>query len=391
MATFSNSEFRINSRCLLEDSLKANFKFICKDGIVTENKLNFVDHVFGLSKFWSKLFDSCCELEAIFLPDIRKEALIQTLNLLFTGATKGKESEFEEFYETLLYLFNDIPGQFSNITTNDFVRKSVKVIKQKKSTFSVDKGNVCHICLEYFSSKTAKDMHIVNHHKQSKQFQCNECESSFKTESGLKTHIKAKHKGTQRHICETCGITYKNLESLLRHCRLKNHSEPLRKKTIQIEFTKCTICFKLVKDIDYHHDVYHSVTSLHQCRKCLFKTKHKDNLLRHERRVHNMFNKQVGAIPKYLEKHADWTCHDCGKILSNEKDIENHLIMKCSEERNTCQLCGETFSVHYNLKRHMKIVHGNNNIQQYSCEKCGKKFKLKFSQQRHQAKCRGTA
>ena len=75
----------------------------------------------------------------------------------------------------------------------------------------------------------------------------------------------------------------------------------MKEKTIPFEFTKCTICFKLVKDIDYHHDVYHSVTSLHQCRKCLFKTKRKDNLLRHERCVHNMFNKQVGLKVSFLD------------------------------------------------------------------------------------------
>lgn len=68
-----------------------------------ENKLKFVDTVLRQSKFWSRLFD-CCEAETIFLPDIKKDIHVLILNLLFTGSTDGKESEFEEFYETLLYL-----------------------------------------------------------------------------------------------------------------------------------------------------------------------------------------------------------------------------------------------------------------------------------------------
>ena len=62
-----------------------------------------MDTVLRQSKFWSRLFD-CCEAETIFLPDIKKDIHVLILNLLFTGSTDGKESEFEEFYETLLYL-----------------------------------------------------------------------------------------------------------------------------------------------------------------------------------------------------------------------------------------------------------------------------------------------
>ena len=210
MASFSNRDLKKNSRSLLKESLNGEFKFVCKDGIIMENKLKFVDTVLRQSKFWSRLFD-CCEVETIFLPDIKKDTLVQTLKLLFTGSIDGKESEFEEFYETLLYLFDDIPGHFSNITTNDFVSKSVVAIQKKKNNFSVSKSNVCEICLEYFSSKLAKDRHIKNEHKKTKGYNCDKCNTSFRTEIGLRSHVKAKHEGTKRHICETCGLTYKNL------------------------------------------------------------------------------------------------------------------------------------------------------------------------------------
>ena len=387
MASFSNRDLKKNSRSLLKESLNGEFKFVCKDGIIMENKLKFVDTVLRQSKFWSRLFD-CCEVETIFLPDIKKDTLVQTLKLLFTGSTNGKESEFEEFYETLLYLFDDIPGHFSNITTNDFVSKSVVAIQKKKNNFSVTKSNVCEICLEYFSSKLAKDRHIKNEHKKSKGYKCDKCNASFRTETGLRSHVKAKHEGTKRHICETCGLTYKNIQSLLRHCRLQGHSEPLdmKEKTIPFQFSKCTICFKLVKDLEYHHEVYHCVTSMHQCNKCDYKTKRKDNLLRHERQFHKMFNKQFSAIKKYLEKNSDWTCQDCGKTLSNDIEIETHLIMKCKEDKNTCKVCGKTFPQNSNLRRHMKTVHEKG--QQFSCERCGKIFKHEYSQKRHIAKCK---
>ena len=160
----------------------------------------------------------------------------------------------------------------------------------------------------------------------------------------------------------------------------------MKKKTIPFAFTKCTICFKLVKDIDYHHDEYHAVTHWHSCEKCEYKTKRKDNLLRHERHKHAMFNKQLGAVPKFLNNNSDWTCHDCGKTFAEEKEIENHLIMKCDEEKNICKLCGKKFPLHSNLKRHIRTVHERQ--QKYSCEKCGKKFKHEFSQRRHMSKCK---
>ena len=159
----------------------------------------------------------------------------------------------------------------------------------------------------------------------------------------------------------------------------------MKKKTIPFQFTKCTICYKLVKDLDYHHEVYHCVTNMHECNKCDYKTKRKDNLLRHERQFHKVFNKQFSAITKYLEKNSDWTCQDCGKTLSNDIEIENHLIMKCKEDKNTCKLCGKTFPRNSNLRRHMKTVHEKG--QQFSCERCGKKFKHEYSQKRHIAKC----
>ena len=152
MAAFSNSDLKKNSRSLLKESLNGEFKFVCKDGIIMENKLKFVDTVLRQSKFWSRLFD-CCEVETIFLPDVKKDTLVQTLKLLFTGSTDGKESEFEEFYETLLYLFDDIPGHFSNITTNDFVSKSVVAIQKRKIILVLVKAMFVKSALNTFPAK----------------------------------------------------------------------------------------------------------------------------------------------------------------------------------------------------------------------------------------------
>ena len=71
MATFSNSDLGKNSRSLLIESFNDEFKFICKDGNMFENKLRFLDTVLRQSKFWSSPFN-CCEVETIFLPNPKR-------------------------------------------------------------------------------------------------------------------------------------------------------------------------------------------------------------------------------------------------------------------------------------------------------------------------------
>merc|ERR1712126_697967 len=172
------------------------------------------------------------------------------------GKSEGFDSDFENFFDTVLDLFSDIEGDFSNIN----IKPKPKKTKTEKDFFEVKDSCVCKYCLEYFSSKGAKDYHIKRFHEKMQIFSCKNCDLSFRTQNGLNSHTKAKHGITNVHICETCGQVYQNMSSLLRHCKQTTHNFPLDKeaKSLPKGFSRCNLCLKLVSNLLHHRNTYHS-------------------------------------------------------------------------------------------------------------------------------------
>ena len=393
-----SNHHHILHNCKEEFNEKKNesLRIVASDGIIFCNRLLFV----LWSKFWKTLLNPEESEDTVIIPDIKVENIRQMVMLLLSGKCDGYDREFETFFDTFLDLFSDIRGDISKINIKPVSKQSTSQ-KSNKDFFEVKDSNVCKYCLEYFSSKTAKDRHIQFFHEKMQIFPCETCTLTFKTKNGLNSHKKAKHGiSNEVYICEICGQVYKNISSLLRHCKISKHSFPVEKesKTLPKGFSRCNICLKLVMKLDEHKEIYHDMKALsiiknltnedetYECSMCDFKTNRNDTLLKHERLKHNTFNKQFAAIEKKMKKDGKWTCSICDKIFYSIEDSENHIVLKKCKELK-CNVCDKVFKEKHNLKAHINTVHNTDSLQYFDCEFCNKKFKHKRNLAKHLRNC----
>ena len=105
---------------------------------------------------------------------------------------------------------------------------------------------------------------------------------------------------------------------------------------------------------------YHSKESReHACDLCEYKTKRRDNLLRHERLKHNLFNKNFDSIDRTFENNnRKYKCPECLKIMKTKEEVEDHLLSKhCTDL--VCPKCRKTFKLKQHLKDISKVVKNN--------------------------------
>ena len=268
-----------------------------------------------------------------------------------------------------------------NILIED-IENIEQVIESELEEFEVKKSYICNICLTYFSRKEACDRHKKNMHFETKSFPCKICAQILKTKEGLEAHLKM-HKKSPNLVnkCPQCDKIYKNYSDLYKHCRSLKHSFPDNPPPCSIYHkTKCKICKKTVGRLDHHMKTHHSPESRKFiCLKCDFVTNRKDSLYRHERQVHNMYNRNLAAISDKIESKGHATCFDCGKSFDNVDDAEDHMTQS-NCEGSKCKQCGKMFSAKSNLFQHGKATH--------CCSVCQKKFKQKRSKERHMKTCK---
>ena len=121
-----------------------------------------------------------------------------------------------------------------------------------------------------------------------------------------------------------------------------------------------------------------------QCTECDFTTNRIDNLYKHERNVHKLFNKKLDAISKTLEKKGLVKCPKCDKEFSDSKMAEDHLLRQSCDPLK-CEECGKEFNKRVDLSTHTRDVHSES---KFPCPSCDKRFEQKRNMERHHKKCK---
>ena len=81
-------------------------------------------------------------------------------------------------------------------------------------------------------------------------------------------------------------------------------------------------------------------------------------------------------------KEPMFACNICGKYLTGESELSDHLDTHIVEKVYTCDVCSKTFTYQSKLRRHMK-VHSTKKL--FTCKLCNKHYTDSISLQLHRS------
>ncbi|CAB3245263.1 unnamed protein product [Arctia plantaginis] len=252
-----------------------------------------------------------------------------------------------------------VPDMSSKIKTSiqeekkeESVRKISQPVKGLQALEANDKGDYkCEHCHKDFKSSLKLKLHYLRVHAP-KTFKCTQCPRSFGSSLILSLHIRDSHCTA---VCRYCGKTYTN-----------NYSLKYHEKSHEVDF-KCNNCGKVYK------------------KKKSFNNHVKQNLCNSTRNVNlepkhacNYCDKkysQISALNVHLRlEHGNGkvlTCDWCGKKLSSESKLKEHIIKHTKQKNYTCDICGGKFVTKTSLLYHTRLHTGE---KPYKCEHCDMRF-----------------
>lgn len=172
-------------------------------------------------------------------------------------------------------------------------------------------NNICYYCERRFESSAELSVHVDEAHADIKTndtpFVCSSCPSRFRTRTQLVAHLP-KHSSTRPFICAKCGASFKWRNTL------------------------------------HNHAATHTLRKEHLCDICGYATAHRGQLREH-RLVH------TGGTMR-----CSWD--GCDFHATRTQSLKYHLLTHTQEKPHQCEVCGQSFSLAKNLKRHM-LLHVN--------------------------------
>jgi uncharacterized C2H2 Zn-finger protein len=299
--------------------------------------------------------------------------------------------------------------KFPGLSAKDIEMMLIRVKKENNDTYT-------GLSMAAFIALVKKDIHDQNkrkveeckEEKRKLSLTCSMCLHMFSDQSACSRHMKAKHGKVRIKAKETEMTGY---DKKCPHCRKcfkyefsreyhieKFHSKDKSEKHSSSDEASSFVCEKCRKVFKHEpslkrHMLTHDQNDSFECERCGTRFSRKDNLIKHEKRVHSLGNLNVGITRK--GDIREFVCKMCGRNFGPDRiKYEAHLMLRvCQMEqednveiddrlRFPCNQCEKTYNEKDTLDRHVRWKHGEQ-IQPFSCLECGASFKYKSSLKRH--------
>lgn len=294
--------------------------------------------------------------------------------------------------------------------TTDMTKTKIECINQDDiNDIDIPKSNIrhiCDLCGARYISQEKYEFHMERH-KLNKidKYICIICDKESKNENLLWDHYLHTHKSPMRYICLDCDRIFMKKPNLKEHQKRHIHSgykmlnveidtvNDQTQKVITKQTQKCTVCRKVIKDIDPNaiNDLA-TCASCEDSSACLIVDGEAAKVIS-QRQYHCLKCRKHFMRQERLEFHEmrhnenmdEFICSTCGKEFSGENSLyEHYLFVHKGARPHVCEVCGKSFQLKARLKEHHRKHTGE---KPYQCETCGLRcmttHALKFHKKSH--------
>lgn len=278
------------------------------------------------------------------------------------------------------------PNSTSRITNDEWnIKQELDDISDTKIKIEADDTEIgytrnnglieCNICNKTFNNERRWKMHNSTH-MNIRPYSCKLCTKRFKLKTHLAAHERTHVKNREKYNCNICHKEYATYNSVIR-CQ-KEH-------TLDFAF-KCANCgkgFHHRSKLFIHYEVNHNAVK-QQCPICNKIFANKINLAAHARQHDPNYVtpeykcEQCGKsynsrkfYSRHMKSHVGFPCDVCGKVISYEHGLKNHMLIHKGEKPWSCDICGKNFNQKAILTVHLRT---HTNEKPYECKDCGKRF-----------------
>ncbi|XP_041988731.1 zinc finger protein 845-like isoform X2 [Aricia agestis] len=250
---------------------------------------------------------------------------------------------------------------------------------------SHEQSNYCQICSKHFASWPKLLVHRAEH-LTGQTFACHICLKRFRLTLSLQNHYNVKHLNNTLNLlqCSDCDKVYDSVKKLQKHIWAYHGS-----KTFKCD--KCSLEFPHKQLYNYHRQRKHAERTMLYCDQCDYKNVFSRNLKLHALRMHTAGRVSCASCGAALADGAALArhrctprphnvCPVCGKILTRNSRLANHLKTHTEERSYKCDRCPAAYKTRAALRVHAARHDG---IRRYTCDTCPQAFHNQSSLIRH--------